>query len=335
MASKEEIVASILNLSEDEFFNADRAVLEPRESELLDMDFFGLAVNGPRKIPTDRQDRLPLIMAAGFTGERDWDIPLADNCLLVGTNLQDGTVHFGSALVTEKEQVARGIREKPPRGPKPSGLALGAAQLTAVDVRGRLPVTWNTGTWALGVISYDWPSNTVVVELEGDEAPKPATAPPVSPEPDPRGVAALPNYLPSSKTPQSPPSGVAFTGEFGMEEGRQRLSIFGAFSVLVRDFHVPDKLAVHAFQDGRQENVVAVIPVTLAVLGVDWPDPMRFDWAVPVYGPQVLEPGMPAQGFFAVDAFAEDGPQFLDPGKYVCYIILDGGIFGPKTLQVS
>jgi len=79
--------------------------------------------------------------------------------------------------------------------------------------------------------------------------------------------------------------------------------------------------------------VAAVLPVTLAVLALDWDLPLRFDWAVPVYGEE-LKVGLLARGCFAVDALASGDVWAFDPGKYVCYMIMDGRTFGPQSLQV-
>ena len=335
MACTADIVEHILNLSENEFFSADRSTLASRESRLLDTDFNGVAVNAPRQITTDRREWLPVILAMRFSGERDWKVRLKENCNLVGTNMQNGTVHFSKAFVSEKGLRSKGKNQKVPRGSKPPGLALEAAQLMVLDVRSRLPMEWNTGTWSLGVIYYDWPSNTVEVKLKGE--PKGKTPPPVSPvspAPNLRDVKALPSYLPMTKTPESPDSGVSFTVNFFEEHGRQRLSVFGGFAVPVRDFHLPRQTLVHRFKNGRQENVAAVIPATLAVLGLDWDEPLKFDWAVPVYG-EPLSAGMTARGCFAIEPLAGAKTGQLSVGRYVCYMIMDGRIFGPRRFEIS
>ena len=336
MVSTNNIAANILNFDEDEFFNAEHSVLDSREEQLLDQDYLGVAINAPREIEIGSHDKLPLIMAAQFSGDRGWDMPLRDNCLLVGTNLRDGTVQFAKAFVSKKELQSRGRREKAAgKGPRPPGLALTAAQLSELDAKDRLRIKWETGLWSLGLIYYDWPSNTVVVELWGDEEITPSPAMPVSPEPDLRGADFLPCFLPTIKTPKPPESGLTFIGEFKVEDEKQQLNIFGSFSVRVREFHLPARKLVHQFHDGIQRNVAAVIPVTLVVLGLGWDAPLQFDWAVPVYG-EPLAAGMQASGCFAIDAFASaHNRQALSPGTYVCYLIMDGRIFGPKTLQVN
>jgi len=335
IASTENILSGILNLTETEFFNVDQSVLAQREFQFVDLDFRGVVVNAPREIRTNCHNKMPLFIATRYDGDRSWDVPLKDNCILVGTNLQNGAVHFSKAFVSERKLASRWRATKAPRGPKPPGLPIRAASIRPVDVRRRLNINWNTGTWSLGVIYYDWASNNVVVQLKGDEKIKPGPpARPVSPEPNIRDVKALPCYLPMSKTPESPESGVTFTAKFCEEDGRQRLNVFGAFAVPARDFHLPRQRVVHQFKDGRQENVAAVIPVTMAVLGLDWDEPMQFDWAVPVYG-EPLSVGMLARGCFAIDTLAGREAAQLSAGKYICYVIMDGKIFGPKPFKIS
>lgn len=328
------IIANILDLNQKEFFSAEQSVLTRRESRLLDIDFCGVAINAPHRILTDRHNKLPLIIAAQYSGKRGWDVRVKDNLILVGTNLQDGTVQFASTYVNKKRLVSRWLAGETHRGPYPPGLPIKSAVLKVVDVRQRLDLKWNTGTWAFGVIYYDWPSNTVVVNLRGDEKAASSPVMQVHPEPAPRGAAFLPCYLPTPNTPKPPESGLRFTVQFKGKKDGPQLKIFGSFAVPVRDFNLPLHKRVLKCNDGRQRNVAAVVPVTLAVLGVDWDEPVRFDWAVPVYGGP-LTVGMLARGSFSIDALATSTRMKLGCGKYVCYMVMAGRIFGPKIIDVS
>ncbi len=344
LASTEYLVINLLNLADAEFFREDPSLLTQREFQLVDIDFWGVVVNAPSRISTDRHDKLPLVIATRYSGERGWDVRLKNNAILVGTNLQDGTVHFAKAFVSERELASRLLGEKAPRGPRPSGLPIRSASIRTVDIRRRLNMKWGTGTWALGVINYDWPSNAVFVELKGHEPARYSEARPVSPSPNlteagscklsKRGGDAFPCYLRTSKTPALPKSGISFTAEPRMVQEEQRLYVFGAFTVPVRDFHLPKQKIIHQYPDGRQKNVTAVISVTMAVLGLDWDEPVRFDWAVPVYGTR-LDIGMSARGCFAIDALAGREVNLLSAGKYVSYIVMDGRIFGPQLFEIS
>ncbi len=335
------ILSKILNLSESEYFSADPSALSPRESQLLGMNFVGVAVNAPSQIDTERHDRLPLVMAVRCGGERDWDLTLRDNCILLASNLQDGTVALAPAFATDKTpSVEPGTK----KGPRPAGLAEVAAQLTELDVRRLIDLDWNSGTWALGVIYYDWPSNIALVELKGRKPLRPAQSRPVYPAPDPatgtretasrNGCAALPCYFPTPRTPAARASGTSFLLEYRAEHGRKSLNVFGTFEIRTRPFHLPGRRIIHRFQNGRKETVGAAVPVTLAVLSANATVPLQFDWVVPIYGRQP-KVGTAARGFLAVDALATGNRTGeLDPGRYVAYLIVDGRISGPQAFEV-
>ncbi len=331
MATANDIIEKILGFEEKDFYEDDPPGMEMREEQLLDLDFFGVAVNAPSRIETLEKGDLPLILAARYSGDRDWETPLDRNCILFGTNMHDGTVAFAKAFVDEKALQDRGIKEIGPKGPKPPGLATAAVQLTRLAPKDRLGIAWDTGIWALGVINYDWPSNTVTVELAGEGEPKPIFAKPVSPEPDPRGEDHFPCYLPVSDTPKPPESGLSVAVEFYEREGRQHLDLTGAFGVTIRELHLPEIPIEQPYAKGGEKTVAAVVPLTLAVLGANWDEPLQFNWAVPVYGSS-LEVGKQASGYFALNALA--GARPLNPGKHLCYLFLDGGIYGPYGFTV-
>jgi hypothetical protein len=332
MTSKEAILTEILNFTDDEFFDIDPSILSSREWSLLDMDFFGLAIAAPGEIMVDEKDKIPLIMAVHLSGERDWEFPMSDNCILVGTDLQDGSVHFAKAFVDRKERKNRGIKKKVPRGPKPSGLVSAAAKLIELDPKDHLSIPWSPGIWAVGVIYYDWSSNSVTVELMGEEEIPSSPAHEIYPEPDPKGTGLLPSFVPGPQIPAPPDSGLVFTGKIKVEDGQQHLNIFGSFALMTRYFHLPERKIVHQFQDGKQHSVAAVIPVTFAILGMNWDTPIQIDWAFPVYG-EPLEVSTKAQGYFAIDALENRPP--LAPGQYICYLIMDGHIYGPKIFKIN
>jgi len=326
MIATPEIVANILNLTEEEYFSADSAALEEREDQLLSSDYAGIAVNAPATVVTGQHDKLPLVMAMRMSGDRDWEVVLHDNCILVGTNLHTGKVHFANGLASDKDLYSRGGRIKQPKGAKPSGLAVVAAQIIELDPRTRLHLPWDTGLWSLGVLYYDWPSNTVTVKLEGT---KPAERPadraifPVS-----ASGSDLPSYQPTAKTPPYPAAGVVFTVEAKTVQGQPQLIIYGAFTTTIKDYHLA------ASPGSSPSGPAAIVPVTLVILGLDWKFPRSFPWAVPVQDRGSVAPGKTAHGVFAIDALA-GGVTPLDPGPYVAYIIMDGGIFGSQSFLVT
>lgn len=328
------ILAGVLTMSEPEFFNPDPGAMTAREAQLLDADFIGVEVNAPPVVDTRSRNKLPLFIAARFEGDREWDVPLRENCILVGTNLHDGSVYFAPALISEKD-VTRSGREPIPKGPKPEGLPLVAAQITEIDAKAKLPIRWNSGAWSLGVINLDRRSNTVSVELKGDEALPAAAARDVHPPPNHRAEGlALPSYTAMERTPPIPDSGAAFSVEYSQSGGRQRLIVFGAVSVPVREHMLSAQTITHEFAGGRSDSVAAVVPITFILVALNQNIPIQFDWAIPVYG-ESLEAGMPARACFAIDALAADEPASIPAGQYFCYVVVGGRIFGPEGFVVE
>ncbi|MCP4342499.1 MAG: hypothetical protein GY799_27370 [Desulfobulbaceae bacterium] len=320
-------------MTETEFFSLDESLLREREALLLDNGFMGITVSAPRQILTTKRDTLPLAIAASYSGERGWKVPMRDNSILVGMNLQSGKVHFSKAFVSERELISRWREEREPRGSLPSGLAIKTASLRLLDVRQKLNIDWISGKWALGVIYYDWPSNVVSLEIQGEKNFKSSPPLSVNPDPDPRGAGFLPSYQPTVQTPRPPKSGLTFTTEFKVVNSEPQLNVFGSFTLPIQDFHLPVKKKEHHFRDGSEKEVAAVIPMTFALIGLDWDEPVQFDWVVPVYSEKLTADRL-GKGEFSIDALATDLRVELPAGEYACYIFMAGRIFGPNILKV-
>ena len=111
------------------------------------------------------------------------------------------------------------------------------------------------------------------------------------------------------------------------------LNVYGAFSLIARDFHLAEPGIVHLFQDGTQQHVAAIIPVTLIMLTLDARSPAQFNWNIPVHGAK-LSMSDQINGNFAVEVLASENLAEVEPGDYVCYIAMNGSVYGPQTLKV-
>jgi len=332
MSPSAAILAGVLAFSEAEYYNPSQQLLAERESQLLDLEFEGVAVNAPNVIDTRERGTLPLVMAARFSGDRDWDVPLIDNCLLVASNLNDGRVYFAPALTSRKD-VTRAGKLKVPKGEKPEGLPEVSAQITTIDALAKLPINWNTGSWALGVINYDRPSNIVTIELKGaDSLPVPAPCPIHPPLPEVPEPNTLPSYIAMGKNPRQPDSGLAFTIESVTVDSTPHLNVYGSFALPVRDYMLPREEIVHELQPGRREKVAAIIPITIAIITLNSDLPIQLELAVPVYGGDALRVGSVARGYFAVEV---SGSSFSVQSMHQCYVIVGGNVFGPRAVAES
>ena len=351
MDSQEQIASRFLNLTHEQFFGEDDSFLGDIKWKLVDTDLRGLAINSPKVVMTDTASQLPVVMATCKTGLRGWEVRQKQNCILLSVEKETGTIHFGEIFMDIKEKSSRAkLPEEKREKPDPSSLAAAVAGAYRFDARQVGNIPWESGKIALSIISYDWVSNTVEVELKAKEQKEPSKIIPkeVNPAPNPkagtkekwlfglleRDKQVFPSYIRNSKTPQLlPGQGLSFRIE-NRRKTRGGLLTCGAFILKANSRHLPDMKVSHQYADGQIRSVSAVVPVTFAIVGLDWPNPRRFDWAIPVYSNKQIHAGEPLYGYFAIDVFAGSEIKLAD-GNYAAYIIMDGIIYGPKTFQWS
>ncbi len=163
-------VLDLLTLKEKSYYNIDENGLSELEYNLLNIDFFGIAISAPEKIDVETREILPLVVGIRYSGDRGWDFPLKENCFIVVTNLSDGS-EFKSRLFQDKKRKIP-VEDEEEKQEKPTGLAMAAAVVTIVNVRDLLELPWSTGKWSFSVSYYDWESNKVEVTFEGDDVVK-------------------------------------------------------------------------------------------------------------------------------------------------------------------
>ena len=324
MATTLQILTGILTMNDDEFFAIKDEDLRSRESWLLDQDYFGIAINVPRHLSTELHDHLPLIVATRFNGERDWDLNLNGNCLLIGTNMIDGSVHYTHLLRSDKELTDRGEEETQSLEPRPSDEELEgeAAQLLDINIRDLLDIPWSYGKWVFGVIHYDWLSNLAPIKLDGDaqlDLIEPITF-------DPELYARATTDLVQENNIEMPEHGTSYTVTCHSDPMKPHLIVDGAFSIYARRYNL--------LSEYIQAEINAVIPVSLLLLQPNCEEPWHYSWVVPAHG-DPLEKGDTAEGKFSIDIQIATGNPGPPPGDYISYLILAGHIYGPQNLNIT
>jgi len=331
MESINDVLKLILSFEQEEFFSLDEDQLCERESAFIDMEFVGLGINGPIEISCDRQESLPIVMALKYSGERDWTIDLKKNCFLVASNLRNGNVITARALTNDKDDFYSEEKDDS-RGPVPSGVALEAVQLTVIEARDKIPLDWNAGTWSFSLIYFDWVSNTISVGFIGNDPMLPVQTPQIDPVPDTNDINTLPSYVSQPQTPKAPKEGLAFVLEAQKGDDKQILNLYAAYAVDPRSYQIPKPPKTCAFTS-RQENVSAVIPLTILLLSKNDRHPIQIDVSVPVFG-KPAEESKKQKGQCALNVLSAIGVKALKPGKYACYVVLDGVTYGPQILNI-
>jgi hypothetical protein len=337
MRSSREVAEGLLDFRDEEFFGDIEESFGSLENQLLDLEFEGLAISAPRLVSADQEPSLPVVMATRKSLSRAYEVMQMDNCFFVSADLNTGEVVLAQAFPDLEQPLPGPVG---PRPPLPPDIVEGAtARLYLLDAYPRLGLPWRPRRMALTVVSYDWVSNTVEVELTGNHEPETGGARWVHPQPaqqpmDGEDEDLYPSYLQDDRNPEIPDDGLDFTIDTQLAKSAGLL-VRGAFSLIARQCHVPEELESHAASDGRIYEVGAAVPATLAIVALDWKVPEQFEcWALPAYASRAARPGDRISGCFAIDALA-DTKMRLAPGEYLAFMIMDGVVHGPVEFEMK
>jgi hypothetical protein len=338
MATSEDIAASVLALSDAElaqepFDPADR------EMQLLDEDFFGVAIVAPPSIDPSTRDELPVVAGFRTTGARAFEVGRDRNTVLFAMDLDTRAVRFGMMFFNPKQvEYPPDETFAPGRPTGPSATSVGAL-VRRVDARARLDLPWSPSRLRLGVLQFDERSNVVDVVLAGDRPF--ARAHEVSPRPSPPVMGetpspSIPTFLPFGTPPPIAPSRRASL-VFGVVDDPVRgvdLLLYGSFTVRAEPAHVPQSFFGVVEIDGAEHPVAAVIPITFALAALDGGVAAHLELGVPVYDVALAQPGQDLAGYFTLDVRALV-PGSLAKGAYRVYAFAEGELFGPHPLDVA
>lgn len=315
--------AAMLQKRGDRLYEGDSRLYTEIELAIARTDFRGLAIAAPARVQTDAKAVVPVVLLTQQTVLRTWEVSDQYNLMLAVTDLDSGAVRARRALVDPKdEEPPNAVR--PPRPPRPNAAA-GAGVSTKVR-KLEVPVTpGRSGAIAVAVIAFDQVSNTARIDLAGSSAARAAPRA-ISPRPDP--AQGLPSYAPGRGMPKAPASGVVFTVQPSGGPANTPVVVHGAFGkVAAAQDSLPQLVGVK--DNGVDRQAAAVIPLTIAILGLDWNAPRLYPLAVPVYGTAPIAPGQNLTGQFAT------GVPPLPAGQYVAYVFMDGAPYGPQPLQIK
>lgn len=316
--------ASMLQQLGPPLFQGSAEALTHVELAAARSDFRGLAVAVPPQLASDTASAVPVVLLSQQTVLRAWQVSEQYNLMLAVTDVDTGAVRITRALVDAKDGESRDS-SPPQRPPAPTGAAAAGVSTKVHRLEVRIP-PGHTATLAVAAMSFDRVSNTAVVALAGSRPKAAATVRAINPRPSP--APGLPTYAATSRSPKPPQLGL----EFGVEvpPGAAGITVFGAFAKPLAGHEL--LRATQAMRDnGVDRQATAVVPLTVAVLGLDWQAPRMHTLAVPVYGAPDLPIGQRMSGYF--DAPVPLG-MALPAGEYVAYVLMDGVPHGPHKFRV-
>jgi hypothetical protein len=325
MATKSQLASTLLPLSDAELIAVRQDQLDQLELTLSDTPFEGLLLRAPAQVDVNSASSLPMIVATQKSVLRGWEVVQSKNLTVFLTDIDSGRTQAATPLEDPKDLEPNAPIDAP-RPPRPSGSAARGTS-TAVwrfDARELFDMAWRPGRYALAAVSWDWASNTQQVRLAGSGGE--AASRPTRVEPAAAAGSGLPSYRPFKGGPQAPQQGLVFDLR-PSPDGRHQIAA-GAFTIKARDAH----LGMPSDQSVAQ-GIAALVPITVAVLSLDAPQPWLYSWAVPVYGRAPATPGDSLTGYFAID-LATSAFGRLPAGSYVAYLMAEGSLLGPRRVQL-
>lgn len=328
MASTSDIAAYLQKQGPQLYFG-NQSIFDNLELVISDESFQGIAIAAPGQINTNEQHELPVILVSQQTVLRGWEVSEQNNLQLAITDLNSGRVLMRRILEDLKD-MEQSDSMAVVRPPKPTGSAATGIEtkIQKVDALSYFELPWQSGRLSITAICFDQISNTAQVDLFGQQPAQLETMP-VSPHPA-ETRPALPSFLPPEQSPPISQEGLVFTVDTSLITNKQ-LVIHGGFSkTLAQNEHLPTPGTI--IDNETHQHAVAVVPITIAVLGLDWRVPRLRILGVPVYAPGLSPNRTSARGYFSVALATNESP--LASGPIVIYAFMQGRIYGPVKIQV-
>ena len=174
-------VVELIRVPDDQFpalsdgaLKALSAKLAPRDAE-VDSGAVPpvLAISVPRVADVEKLERIPVLFAKRWSGQRSWEVDLDQNMNWIMTDLRTGEVRVVCPLTLDKRRM---VTPAPSRTPPPPD-DFDARTITYGVERLHLPAIFGPGfpstRYAVTMAIHDWISNTVVFERKPALPPSP------------------------------------------------------------------------------------------------------------------------------------------------------------------
>jgi len=250
-------------------------------------------------------NRVPVLMAKRWTGERSWEVSIAQNLTWIVTDLRTGQVRAVCPLPLDKRRMAT---PKPSRTPPPPSAANRSAVTYGIE-RMNLPAVfgkeWPSGRYAATLAIHDLLSNTVLFKTTPLRRPPEEVIQPPSPF-----VEATPGPSPGANP------GVLFSVR----------ALAGGPVILRGTVSIPrDEVVLVKSSAGPG----LLLPATIILLKLDSTTPIQIDITIPA----AVQDGLVATRF---SMSLRDVPQGQGlAGEYQAYVVMGQSVAGPQVLKID
>jgi hypothetical protein len=320
MQSTQTAVDALSRIPEARLLADPSDATEAAYDALQGVTFDGIAVRAQAVVA---KDRVPVLVCIAQSAARSNEVPAGDNAVII-VNRVDGAGAWSVPLYPARsEKIPRRAPSAPP--PPPAGgeaaQPLGSTAVQYLDLGSAQGMRWEAGSYALRVISYDWRSNTVPIQMRDAAAPAASQdqaareAQRLKFAQSGRGAAdSLPHFVRSARSPALEGTGIAAAFPEAAAASGATLPVYGTV-------RLPPKPA-------RGDGPIAVETgyIVLARRGSLAPIALPLD--VPLYaGSGAME------GYFAYD-LSKLAANPLPPAEYAAYFVLGEHTAGPYRIAI-
>ncbi len=180
MNDKEQVLTSILQLSDDKYFQfnddlkaeltdkVSEVLYPPEQADEVERSPYILILSSPRQIDLNKQDGVPLIYMESYNAYRNWLVNKKNNLNFYIKNKQTGELQSVNQHEPERRMPVFPASAK---GDKP-GVLEGAIATVAVDMKNiasEPSIEFTNGDWFFTGINYDYVSNSVLTKIVDEE----------------------------------------------------------------------------------------------------------------------------------------------------------------------
>lgn len=282
-----------------------------------------LAIAAPKEVDIRKRAEVPILVASCQTGLRRWEVKYDENATIVTVDLTTGLIRTGQPFLPEKRLMTT---EPSMSGSPPDKINARAitASIRKVDLDNIIGLGQHPSRFAITMIVYDWVSNTVVLELIGEEESK-HQLPTLSPS------AFLKSSVATNRTPVLTEEKIALSVPYAVGKDTS-IPIDGVASI-----PLPESAAFPSKSDDPKRDdrtPTAVVPAVLLLLKRDGPLPIKLDMRLPVYATATPSVGEIVDIFFAFDLRGALSGIDLS-GTYQIYFFIGDKVAGPFPLIVD
>lgn len=314
-----ETINRIISFDDNRYFKlTDKDIEELSWEKVSEYDFDGITIAAPRKIDISKHDIFQVLQASGYDGGRNALLKEGRNVIALVYG-KAGTLFVGPPKYEPKMIDYTRLDTNPSEIP-PEIKNTRFSGCKKFDLRKSLGIPWEPGSYRVTFIYYDWPSNTISMELHRDN---------VKPENKPLPIpAAFDAEVAVKPLVKDAPNTLRFSIPERVSIGDKKLPL----TILI---NLP--VAAECIKMEKEKTMIAWKSLSFLLVrkNQDQRPVLRYDINIAGSMERIAEPLLSAlEGTVEVDLMSVVPSFFTDEIEYCCYLVSYEMIAGPEIIRI-